>query len=471
MTHSAFELACAELWAIRSEEDLRLILDIAGRVHIPDLEAVEAARGERLPETVRASLRNGVASIPIVGPIFRRANLFTRVSGATSIETTATDLRAAIENRESRAIILNIDSPGGTVNGTNELAKMVRRASQEKPIVAYVSGQGASAAYWIASAAGAIFADETAALGSIGVIGTVIDNKDKREVTFVSSQTPRKRPDLSTEEGQAQLQTRVDKIAQIFIDQVAQNRGVPADIVARDFGQGDVLSGADAKAAGMSDGISSYEEVLADLAAGRIGADARRSVSFIRSEGIMTDKLTAASIAANHPEVTEALRSQGRAEGEKTGFEKGRAEGLEEGRKAGHEAGLAEGKTEGAKAERERIEALKEASLAGFEKVLEECIADGTSTAADLALKQQALLRKQGSKAADDLTADEKALAKDLPTPVDASKPTSTDSAKVNPTLLASEIRKIVKESAENGQTITEDVAAKIALERMKAAA
>ena len=421
MQFNAFDLALAELWAVRDEAQLKAILEIAARDHDPDLKAVEAIRGQRLEKASRAAVREDIATIPIVGPIFRYANLFTELSGATSIEITAQDLRTAVDDPKIKGILLNVDSPGGTVNGTNELSKMVKAAAREKPLVAYVSHQGASGAYWIASAARQIFADETALLGSIGVVGAFIDERKRdeargiRQITFVSSQSPRKHPDIDSEEGRAVMQARVDKLAQVFIEAVAENRGVAPLTVQENFGQGDVLTGEEAVEAGMADAVSSYEQVLAGLAAGRIGGTGRRVSPIMQETPEMTKEITAARVAEEYPKAAAALRAEGLDQGRATVLEDGRKTGYAEGHKAGLDAGKADGVKAGAEAERTRIAALTKASLPGFEDLLAECIADGTSTAGDLALKQQAALKAQGPEAIEKIKADEKALAEKLP--------------------------------------------------------
>jgi len=154
-------------WAI-TEDYLRLMVSIAARQNL-DVEAVERQLGRKLENTQTVQERAGVAIIPVTGPIFRYANLFAAVSGATSIQTLARDFSVAINNPDVRAILLNIDSPGGEANGVAEFAEMVYQARGQKPIWAYVGGTGASAAYWIAMAADRIVAHETAMLGSIGV--------------------------------------------------------------------------------------------------------------------------------------------------------------------------------------------------------------------------------------------------------------------------------------------------------------
>ncbi|MCP4320014.1 MAG: S49 family peptidase, partial [Hyphomicrobiales bacterium] len=189
-------------------------------------------------------------------------NLFSAISGGTSVQALATDFGTAMDDVSVECIVLDIDSPGGTVTGIAEFAELIKSA--EKPVVAYVSGTGASAAYWIASAADAVIVNATAAVGSIGVVATIATDKPKDQVEIVSSQSPRKRPDMETDEGTAQVQNHVDRLAEIFIETVAANRGVTAETVATDFGAGGLLIGADAVAAGMAEGVSTLEKLLAE---------------------------------------------------------------------------------------------------------------------------------------------------------------------------------------------------------------
>ena len=118
----ALELAASRPWLMPPEppDTLMAVADRQG-----DPEALEARLGRPLDNTRAVSLRDGVAVIPVTGPIMRYANLFTRISGATSTQELATDLQAALDDPKVRSILLNVDSPGGEANGISELADMV----------------------------------------------------------------------------------------------------------------------------------------------------------------------------------------------------------------------------------------------------------------------------------------------------------------------------------------------------------
>jgi capsid assembly protease len=275
----AYLEACSHPWAIE-ESALRNLLSIADRGG--DVEALQRKFGDRLPNTRKVELRdNGVAVIPMNGPIFRYANLFTDISGATSLQVMATDLQAALDDPKVRAILFDIDSPGGDARGIAEMARAINDGRIKKRIGAYIGGTGASAAYWLASATGDVTVDRTALVGSIGVVATYRDERQKdekagvRTVEFVSSISPNKRPDPLTEAGAAQIQKVVDSLAAVFVTDVAAFREVSIGTVTSKFGQGGLLMGQHAVSAGMADQLGDLESTIARLGAG--GSSVSRS--------------------------------------------------------------------------------------------------------------------------------------------------------------------------------------------------
>lgn len=209
-----------------------------------------------------------IAVIPVLGPIFPRANLMTMISGATSVQKLTAQFKAALDDPNIGGIILNVDSPGGEVTGVSEFAQMVFDARGKKPITAYVPGMAASAAYWIASAADEIVIADTGEAGSIGVVAAYTDDKEAQRKKgvytheIVSSQSPNKRPDISTKEGRALIQAVVDDLAGIFVSTVARNRGVSEDHVSDEFGQGAMFVGARAADRRMVDKVGTFESVV-----------------------------------------------------------------------------------------------------------------------------------------------------------------------------------------------------------------
>lgn len=377
----ALRAITGDTWAIRPEV-LDDIMAIAAREHEfagGNLEALEQRLGRPLNNTERATVRDGVAVIPVTGPLFRYANLMTQVSGATSYATLATDFRAALDDPSVTAIVLQMDSPGGQVNGVNELAKQIREARGVKPVVAYVGGQAASAGYWLASAADEIIADEVATVGSIGaMIGVSMregDRPGEKSYSFVSSQSPLKNASPGTAEGAREIQRLVDELAQVFVETVAANRGISAEDVLEKYGQGAVFTGAEALKRGMIDGVSTLEAVIARFGNGRPAAfgGIYRGASLMDTkkagaESTLPEKITAEWVAQNHPAVAEALRAEGAASVDTAAIE-------------------AAARAAGAAAERERITGIEAFAKPGLEAVVAECKADPAMTVEKAAVK------------------------------------------------------------------------------------
>jgi signal peptide peptidase SppA len=234
-----------------------------------DTSALLADPGRRMEERPGVRVRGSVAVIPITGGLTRYDNWLSFFLGGRSTAAIALDVQAALNNPAISRIVLEVDSPGGEVTGIHELANLIRSANARKPVTAYIGGTGASAAYWLASAAGTVVTDETALVGSIGIVMTYTDTRQRdakagvKRVEIVSSNAPNKRPDMESGAGRAQIQSTVDALMDVFLADVARFRGVTPQKVASDFGQGGLLVGGDAVRAGMVDGISSLEDVIA----------------------------------------------------------------------------------------------------------------------------------------------------------------------------------------------------------------
>ena len=313
--------AADEPWAITSSA-LTTILDIAARQNAPP-EAVAAKLGRELQNSYRLEMRDGMAVLPVVGPLFRYANLFTQVSGASSYELLAKDFTQAVENPDVKAIVLNIDSPGGEVNGCAEFADMIHEARGVKPIVAYASGDAASGAYWIAAAADEIVVSKTSALGSIGVVGVYRGNKGEDAVEVVSSQSPYKRLDPDTDDGRARLQKRIDAMADVFVDAVAKYRGVASSHVQNHYGSGDVFIGDAAVKQGLADRIGSFEKLLSELSGNSVSEPSPHSINPNQQEKSMDD---IQSLREAYPDLTASLEQDAVKQGVAT--ERSRVQGI-----------------------------------------------------------------------------------------------------------------------------------------------
>jgi ClpP class serine protease len=216
------------------------------------------------------TVRGATAIIPVVGPIFRYANWFTNMCGGTTVEAVARDFAKAMDDGSIDSVVMAIDSGGGEAAGIGELAGMIRDGASRKSTVAYVSDCAASAGYYLASAASSLILAPMATVGSIGVISMYPRKREsKSRAEIVSSQSPRKRVDVDTDDGRAVIQSLVDDLADVFIGDVAKYRGVSSGKVVKDFGGGGMLVGAKSVAAGMADSLGTFEGVLAEMAAAR----------------------------------------------------------------------------------------------------------------------------------------------------------------------------------------------------------
>lgn len=244
-------------WMIEKAE-LANIINIAERHN--NIDAVLKERGEPLDNTHKVEIRNGIALIPVTGPLFPRANLFSEISGAYSVEMLAKDLQEAKMNADVRGAILVMDTPGGHTTMINEFSNQI--ADFGKPIVAYVVGQAASAGYWMAAACDRIILDSTAMVGSIGVVaGFAVE--DGKRIEIVSSNAQDKRPDMSTDEGMAVIQAVVDDMEAVFIDAVVDFRSMNRETVTAL--RGGVVIGAKAVERGFADEVGSLESTILQL--------------------------------------------------------------------------------------------------------------------------------------------------------------------------------------------------------------
>lgn len=216
---------------------------------------------------------NKVAILPLFGTIFPRANLMTDVSGATSAERFSKDFAALVRDPEIGAIVLDVDSPGGQVQGVDELANQIYEARQVKPVVAIANHQMASAAYWIASAASELVISPSGEVGSIGVIAVHRDisaaqERDGVRTTIISQGKYKGEGNPYQplgEEARAALQARVDEAYDSFVEAVARNRGVTVDAVRGGFGEGRTVTARKAVELGMADRVDTLDGVLTGL--------------------------------------------------------------------------------------------------------------------------------------------------------------------------------------------------------------
>lgn len=271
-------------WAILPEKLLEITQIYATHLRGEkiDLKALEAQLGQPLQnDQAPYENRQGVALIGVQGVISKRMNLFSRISGGASTELIGKDLRTALADPAVHAIVLDVDSPGGTVDGTQGLADQVYAArGGAKPIVTWADGWMTSGAYWIGSAAGEVYvAGDTVITGSIGVASQHVDYSKAEEMAGIKTTDiyagKYKRIASNTapltDEGRAFLQAIVDQLYTVFVDNVARNRGVDADAVLKNMADARLFVGRTAVEAGLVDGVTTLDSLIADLVSGKKG--------------------------------------------------------------------------------------------------------------------------------------------------------------------------------------------------------
>ena len=235
-------------------------------------EALLPAKAEKADRESVVSLVDGVAVFDLHGTLVHRSSWMDAASGLLSYQQVADEFRAAVENPQVKAILLSLNSPGGEVSGLAELADEVFAARKSgKRIVAVASDMACSAAYWIGSAASEFYATESAAVGSIGVVVAHMDvsEADKKagvKVTHIHAGARKvdgNPHEPLTDEGRETLQALVDKTYSVFVSKVAKFRGISPDAVRKTEAR--VFIGADAKAAGLVNGIRSTRDVLNEM--------------------------------------------------------------------------------------------------------------------------------------------------------------------------------------------------------------
>lgn len=363
-------------WAITPEmlHEIRSIYAKHLRGEKIDIQAVEARVGKPLDKKEQTyDVIDGTAIIPIEGVIAKKMNMFSRISGGVSTQLIERDIREALNDKEVRQIILYIDSPGGTVDGTFELANFIFENRGKKPIISYTDGMMHSAAYAIGSAADKVFiSGDTAAVGSIGVVTAHEDISKWEEKIGVKTteiyagrykRIASEYAPLSAE-GFITIKERIDYLYSIFINTVAKFRGVSPDDVLTKMST-DVkpyFIGQQAITAGLVDGISTLNGLINNKSA---GVAEKKQIK--TKEVIMTKE----EFKAQHPDIYQAIMDEGQTSGHISGIAEG----------------IAQGKKEGAAAELARIKTVKDQTVPGHEALLETLMFDGVTTGEQAAVK------------------------------------------------------------------------------------
>lgn len=366
-------------WAITPEmlDEIQAIYARHLRGDKIDLVGLEARLGTPLANEPKGyEVIDGVAVLPIEGVIAKRANLFTKISGGTSSQLIIRDFLAAMADPKVEAIVGAFDTPGGTVDGTPEMAQTFFNARGSKPLIAFTDGQMASAGYWAGSAFDLInISSDVTMVGSIGVIGKHVDmsraeERDGRRTTLIhagrykavgSPHAPLSGEDLAV------LQASVDHVYSVFVENVARYRATSVDDVLARMADGRTFHGRQALTAGLVDGVATYSETI-EMARDMARTKKRTSRTGVVAAVIPKPKehtMNLETLKAEHPDLVQAITAEAQ---------------------TGMAAAIASARSEGASAENQRIKDVRAQLIPGHEALIEQLAADGKTTGAEAAM-------------------------------------------------------------------------------------
>ncbi len=227
---------------------------------------LEAAR----KPTAAAIAPGSIAVLPLFGVIAQRMDMFSEISGGTSTENFGAAFKQALDDPNIAAIVLNVDSPGGSVFGVEELADQIYSGRSVKPVVAVANAVAASAAYWLGSQAEELVVTPSGEVGSIGVIAAHDDVSKMAEtigvkrtyITYGRFKAEGNPYEPLGDETLEHLKARLAEYGEAFVKAVARGRGVTAAKVRKDFGEGRVFGAAQAVAVGMADREGTLQETI-----------------------------------------------------------------------------------------------------------------------------------------------------------------------------------------------------------------
>ena len=245
--------------------------------------------------------RSGVGVVEISGII----------GGATKVPTYSRILDGLRTDKRIKAVIVEIDSPGGTASGSELLYHSLGAVVREKPVVAYIRGTGASGAYYISSAATRIVSLPSALVGSIGVIylRPVLEQLLLKLGISFSVYKGGRLKDMTgfwrspTAEEDGKFGELIDEIYDNFVRAVATGRHMEVDKV-REFATGEIFTGRGAKERGLVDDLGDFNMAL-ELAA-RLGNTKQRPI-WVRPRRPLLERLVG---RIGGPSVTAKLVSE-----------------------------------------------------------------------------------------------------------------------------------------------------------------
>lgn len=263
-------LVSTKLWAIAAGSE-QIIFDYFRNTHAANLAITDGILAAVSADSGRGGARfaksGPLARLPVRGILTKNYTLLSALTGGTPYSHIGQGLAAAVADQDVESIVLDIDSPGGAVDGLPELGEAIRAARKSKPVTAEVNGAAMSAAYYIAANADKIYASH--ALDQVGSIGVKMveydyskefEAKGVRPVVIDSGvhKSAGEPGTVITDEQAAVWREAVDKWMDHFVATVATGRNLPESAV-RAAGDGRMIFADDAARLGLIDGVQSRQ--------------------------------------------------------------------------------------------------------------------------------------------------------------------------------------------------------------------
>lgn len=238
------------------------------RLSDEEIAARFGSDNERPSSTARAA--GAIAVVNVHGVIAHRADSFEASSGGTSAELIGRYIDRTVADETVTGILIDFDTPGGSVEGIPELAAKIAKATAVKPITAHLNAMAASAGFWLASQCSEIVITPSGMAGSIGVYLVLIDESEKLAnegivVNAISAGTNKLEGapwQPMSDATRAHLQHQVDAVYADFVGAVARGRGVTPEHVKKHFGQGRLFKAQESLARGLVDRIDTFDNTL-----------------------------------------------------------------------------------------------------------------------------------------------------------------------------------------------------------------
>ncbi|WCR59699.1 MAG: Putative signal peptide peptidase SppA [Wolbachia endosymbiont of Ctenocephalides felis wCfeF] len=210
----------------------------------------------------------GIAIIRIYGVLTKKTEAFDHILDMTSYENIHEEIESALEDKSIETILLDIDSPGGEVNGVFDLADFIYSARGKKRIIAIANDDAYSAAYAIASSAEKIFLTRTSGVGSIGVIASHIDQSgfdEKQGIKYSTIFAGSRKNDLNphepiTSESLENLKSEVNRLYGMLVELIARNRSLSIEAIKST--EAGLYFGEKAVEIGLADGVTTFFEFI-----------------------------------------------------------------------------------------------------------------------------------------------------------------------------------------------------------------